>query len=332
MQTKILDCTKENIRLAAEIIKRGGLVAFPTETVYGLGANAMDECACKKVYSAKGRPSDNPMICHIADTEDIAKLTDNPDARVKKLMKLFCPGPITLIVSKKKEVPLVTSGGLETIGVRLPDNEIARSLIRFSGVPIAAPSANISGKPSPTTYKHVVDDMNNKIDVILKGQDCRVGIESTVVDTTGKELVVLRPGMITAREISRKIGEPVLYDSSLNKKPTDENFVPKAPGMKYKHYAPKAEMKIFEGSQAKVKEAVEKAELDARSQGIKVDVILFDAEEYDVAAHDFFAELRRMDKENVELILCGALKMSDDAGFAVMNRMLKSAGYNIQKV
>lgn len=332
MKTKILDSTKENIAFAAEVIRNGGLVAFPTETVYGLGANALDAEAVRKVYKAKGRPSDNPMICHIAEAEGMLDLTDTISDRVKRLMNEFCPGPITIIVPKKDGVPYVTSGRLDTVGVRMPDSDIARVLIKASGVPIAAPSANISGRPSPTRVEHVIEDMDGKVDVILRGPDCKIGIESTVIDTTGKNLMILRPGMLTAGEISLRMKEPVSYDPSLNKNPTDENFSPKAPGMKYRHYAPKAEMRIFEGSPDRVKAEIEREYVKAIAKGIKTGKILFEADAYDEAAHDFFAELRRMDAEEVELILCGGMKMSKDEGFAVMNRMLKSAGYNIVKV
>lgn len=332
MKTKILESTKENIAFAARVIKEGGLVAFPTETVYGLGADALNEEAVKKIYRAKGRPSDNPMICHISSIDDMSFLADDVNAKAEKLMRLFSPGPITVIVRKSEAVPLVTSGGLDTVGVRLPDNDIARALIKEAGVPIAAPSANLSGKPSPTKVEHVVEDMDGKVDVILKGEDCRVGIESTVIDTTGKELMILRPGMVTAKEISQKMEEPVIYDLSLNKAPEDGDFAPKAPGMKYKHYAPKGEMRIFEGSPENVKAEIERQKKEAVKKGIKADVILFEADAYEEAAHDFFAKLREMDLRGVELIFCGGMKMKDDVGFAVMNRMLKSAGYNIIKV
>ena len=215
METKILEPTIENIKLAANVIKEGGLVAFPTETVYGLGANALDEAAVKKVYEAKGRPSDNPMIVHISRASDIGQTTRMLSPDIVNLIDNFWPGPLTLIVKSKDAIPKVTRGGLETVGVRLPDNEIARELIELSGVPIAAPSANISGRPSPTRVEDVIEDLDGKVDIILKGEDCRVGIESTVLDVSGDKLMILRPGFITAEQLEAAVGKEVVYDPTL---------------------------------------------------------------------------------------------------------------------
>ena len=252
METKILDPTEENVALAAETIKNGGLVAFPTETVYGLGANALDEDAVRAVYAAKGRPSDNPMIVHIARASDIGQMTRFLNPMIVNLIDNFWPGPLTLILNKKEGIPRTVTGGLETVAVRLPDNEIARNLINLSGCPIAAPSANLSGRPSPTAYQHVVSDLNGKVDIILKGENCRVGIESTVLDMTSDEPVVLRSGIITPEQIEAAIGKKVSIDPAIKfdfKKieaikngTAEETIVAKAPGMKYKHYAPKAQM------------------------------------------------------------------------------------------
>lgn len=359
MDTKILSTNEHDIETAAEIIKAGGLVAFPTETVYGLGANALDEEAVARIYSAKGRPSDNPMIVHIAAAEDMEKLTEDISEDAEILMKAFWPGPMTMIVNKRPVVPDRTTGGLDTVAVRMPDSKPALSLIRKSGCPIAAPSANISGSPSPTRAKDVIQDMNGRIEAVIEGEDCRVGIESTVIDMSGESPVILRPGILTAREISRVLAKPVAYDKALWQKPGGEDFKPKSPGMKYKHYAPKAEM-IIVGSaggsagsksgntaengeshreessarEAAIKSKILQLKQEREEQGLKVGVIFFGGSRKQVfrkAAHDFFARLRDLDNEGVDVILAGALDEDDQLGFAVMNRMLKSAGYNVIK-
>jgi len=344
METRILKPTTENIREAADIIRKGGLVAFPTETVYGLGANALDSEATAKIYAAKGRPSDNPMIVHIARASDIGQLTPRLSPTIVTLIDVFWPGPLTLIVKKKDIVPDVTTGGLDTVAIRMPDNQIALDLIEAAGCPIAAPSANLSGKPSPTKAQHVIDDLDGRIDAILEGEDCRIGIESTVLDVSGDIPVILRPGILTAEDISAAIGKKVEYDKALYERPDfkpegegldagfSEDFHPKSPGMKYKHYAPKADMVVVEGLRDNVKAEIERLRVLNERIGNKVGVILFEEKAFIEAAHDFFADLREMDKEDVDLILAGALSDNDGVGFAVMNRMLKSAGYNIVKV
>lgn len=334
MDTKIL--TEKDIKQAAEIIKSGGLVAFPTETVYGLGANALDPEAVAKVYEAKGRPSDNPMIVHIARASDIGQLTPKLSPDIVTLIENFWPGPLTLVVKRKKNVPDRTTGGLDTVGVRMPDSKIALDLINWADCPIAAPSANLSGKPSPTRAEDVIDDLNGKVDAILKGPDCRVGIESTVLDVSGETPTVLRPGIITPESIEAAIGKKVAVDPALYvNRPRDvnsEEFKPKSPGMKYKHYAPKADMTVIEGNRDKVKEEIQRLKALNEKLGNKVGVILFEEKAFIEAAHDFFARLRDLDRQDVDLILAGALSDTDGVGFAVMNRMLKSAGYNIVRV
>ncbi len=337
METKILEPTKENIELAAKVLADGGLVAFPTETVYGLGANALDPVAVKKVYEAKGRPSDNPMIVHIARASDIGQLTPMLSADIVNVIDNFWPGPLTIIVKRKEGVPNETTGGLDTVGVRLPDSEVARALIEASGVPVAGPSANLSGKPSPTRAQDVIDDLNGKVDIILKGDDCRVGIESTVLDMSAEKPMILRPGIITAEQVEAAIGKEVGYDPTLNVDPRDmeergDEFKPKSPGMKYKHYAPKAEMLIVEGEREAVKKEINRLRGLNEKLGNKVGILFFEEQDFIEAAHSFFAELRDMDKQGVDIILAGALSDVNGVGFAVMNRMLKSAGYNIAKV
>lgn len=334
MDTKIL--TEKEIKEAAEILSSGGLVAFPTETVYGLGANALDPEAVAKVYEAKGRPSDNPMIVHICRASDIGQLTSRLSPDIVALIENFWPGPLTLVVKRKKTVPDRTTGGLDTVGVRMPDSKIALDLINWAGCPVAAPSANLSGKPSPTRAEDVIEDLNGKVDAILKGPDCRVGIESTVLDVSGDTPTILRPGIITAENIEAAIGKKVAVDPALYiNRPRDvsgDDYKPKSPGMKYRHYAPKAEMTVIEGSRDNVKAEIERLKMLNERIGNKVGVILFEEKAFIEAAHDFFAKLRDLDRQEVDLILAGALSDTDGVGFAVMNRMLKSAGYNIVRV
>lgn len=334
MKTKFFKDTKEDLRRAAEIIASGGLVAFPTETVYGLGADALNPEAVAKVYAAKGRPSDNPMIVHISSKDDLIKLTPRITADMEKLMEAFWPGPMTMIVPRLSVVPDVTTGGLDTVGIRMPDHPAALELIRLSGCPIAAPSANLSGKPSPTTAGHVADDLSGRIDAVVCGEDCQVGIESSVIDVTTDAPMILRPGIITKEDFERALGKPVALDPTLNRRPdtfNNDEFKPKAPGMKYKHYAPKAEMIIFEGAPEAARRAMEAEKTAREDAGQKVCLISFDEGEEVTAAHDFFRRLRESDEAGADVILTMAL-CEEGVGFSVMNRMLKSAGYNIRKV
>ena len=343
METLKLTTQTADIRKAAEIIQRGGLVAFPTETVYGLGADAMNPEAVAAVYEAKGRPSDNPMIVHISRASDIGQLTPMLSAQIVTVIENFWPGPLTIVVKKKPGVPDRTTGGLDTVAVRMPDSEAALELISLSGCPIAAPSANLSGSPSPTRAKDVIADLDGRIDAIIQGEDCRVGIESTVLDLSGDEPMILRPGIITAESLEAALGREVKYDPSLTEAakhveadPADgvseSDFRPKSPGMKYRHYAPKAEMLVVEGQRDRVQYEIERLRGLNEQLGNKVGVILFEEKAFIEAAHDFFARLRDLDAEGVDLILAGALSDTDGVGFAVMNRMLKSAGYNIVTV
>lgn len=343
MKTLKLTTDRNDILKAAKIIHNGGLVAFPTETVYGLGADAMNPDAVAAVYEAKGRPSDNPMIVHIARASDIGQLTPMLSPDIVALIDNFWPGPLTMVVKKKPSVPDRTTGGLDTVAVRLPDSEAAIALINAACCPIAAPSANLSGSPSPTRAKDVIADLDGKIDAIIQGEDCRVGIESTVIDMTGEVPTILRPGIITAEAIEAALGKKVEYDKSLAEAPkhiqldpaegvSESDFRPKSPGMKYRHYAPKAEMLIVEGEREKVKAEIDRLKALNEKLGNKVGVIMFEEKAFIEAAHDFFARLRDLDSEGVDMILAGAMSDTDGVGFAVMNRMLKSAGYNIAKV
>ena len=328
IDTLILTDSPEDIEKAAEIIKAGGLVAFPSETVYGLGADAMDLLAVSKIYRAKGRPSDNPMIVHICDREMLGILTSEVTPDMEKLMDAFWPGPMTLIVKRLPEVPDVTTGGLDTVGIRFPSHPVAMALIRASGRPIAAPSANLSGKPSPTTADHVVKDMMGRVNAIIKSGPSQHGIESTVIDMTGVIPMILRPGVITSSMISEVLGKKVKIDPAINAR-LGEDFRPRSPGMKYKHYAPQAEMRIYSGDADKVKIAMGTVKDELEKEGKKVKVITFDDEV--AAAHELFAKLRDADEENVDVILAAALP-EEGLGFSVMNRMLKSAGYNVIEV
>jgi len=332
MKTLRLNTSETDLQTAAYILKNGGLVAFPTETVYGLGANALDPVAVAKVYEAKGRPNDNPMIVHISRASDIGQLTPALSQRIIKLIDNFWPGPLTLVVPKKAEVPDITTGGLDTVAVRMPDDKVALKIITLAGCPIAAPSANLSGKPSPTKASHVLDDLDGKIDAIVFGEDCRVGIESTVLDVSTEVATILRPGIITAENIEAAIEEKVDFDPTLLAGKQGDMPAPKSPGMKYKHYAPNAQMTIIEGQRDRVKSEIERLKVLNERLGLKVGVIFFEEQAFIEAAHDFFSNLREMDEQKVDLILAGALSDKDGVGFAVMNRMLKSSGYNIAKV
>lgn len=243
MKTKIFG--KEGISEAAEILKGGGLVAFPTETVYGLGGNGLDKEAAKKIYAAKGRPSDNPLILHVSSIEEVYPLVKALPEKAKKLMEAFWPGPLTLVLPKSDLVPKESTGGLETVALRSPENALTLSLIRACGFPIAGPSANLSGRPSPTEASHVFEDLGGRIEGILEDGAVGIGVESTIVDLSENCPTLLRPGAITIEDLEEVLGEKVAIDPTLLGKSMAEGFTPKAPGMKYRHYAPKAEMILF---------------------------------------------------------------------------------------
>ena len=243
MKTKIFG--KEGISEAAEILKQGGLVAFPTETVYGLGGNGLDKEAAKKIYAAKGRPSDNPLILHVSSIEEVYPLVKALPEKAKKLMEAFWPGPLTLVLPKSDIVPKESTGGLETVALRSPENALTLDLIRACGFPIAGPSANLSGRPSPTEASHVFEDLGGRIEGILEDGAVGIGVESTIVDLSEDCPTLLRPGAITPEELEELLGEKIAIDPTLLGKGMTEGFTPKAPGMKYRHYAPKAEMLLF---------------------------------------------------------------------------------------
>ena len=336
MQTRYLTTSEDDMKIAGEIIRSGGLVAFPTETVYGLGADAFDAEAVENIYTVKGRPADNPSIVHIWTRDQLPEITPRITPLMEKVMDAFWPGPVTMICPRTIEVPYVTTGGLETVGIRMPSDPGARAFLRAAGRPVAAPSANLSGRPSPTTAGHVREDFDGKIDAVIDGGPCEIGIESTVIDMTGDVPMILRPGYMTAEDFQEKLGVPVIMDPALNKKPEDPDFHPKAPGMKYKHDAPKAPMIIFEGEEVKVLKAIEREKTEHEMEGENVVVLEFGHDENGgdnaiSAAHELFAKLREADRNGADLILAAALPQKG-VGFSVMNRMLKSAGFNIRRV
>jgi len=313
---------------AAEYLRNGELVAFPTETVYGLGGNALDPDAAAKIYTAKGRPSDNPLIVHIADCFEFYRLCREVPDDAMLLAERFWPGPLTMVLPKSFKVPDVTTGGLDTVAIRMPNSAVAYEMIQLAGVPVAAPSANLSGRPSPTRGDHCVRDLDGRIAMILWGEDCKVGIESTIIDLTGETPAILRPGIITPTQLSKALGKDVIIDPAILGV-TDQDLKPRAPGMKYRHYAPKAPMTIFQGAASDVRRRIAIEKEKAVAEGKKAGILLFSDDAFEEAARNLFADLRAMDDDGVDVIFAGALKQSDERGFAVMNRMLKSAGYNV---
>lgn len=335
----------EKLEEAAHVIKNGGLAAFPTETVYGLGANALDAAAAKKIYEAKGRPSDNPLIAHVAAFDDIIPLTSEIPKKGRALCEAFWPGPLTLIFPKSDLVPYGTTGGLDTVAIRMPSHAIARELIRLSGTPIAAPSANTSGRPSPTTAEHVYQDMNGKIEIIVDGGSVGIGVESTIVDVTGEIPVLLRPGAVTMEMLRQVVGEVETDPAILG--PMSPEVHPKAPGMKYRHYAPRAVLTLIEGEAEQVSEEINRLTDESRIQGYRVGIICTDEtrDKYpqgvvrsigirmkaETVAHNLYGVLREFDDLDVEYIYSESFP-EGHLGQAVMNRLSKAAGYRILKV
>ena len=334
---------KETIQECAKILKQGGLVAFPTETVYGLGGNGLDAKASEKIYAAKGRPSDNPLILHIGKKEQLYDLVTEVPETAEKLMTAFWPGPLTIILKKADIVPKETSGGLSTVAVRMPSHPVANALLIEAGIPVAAPSANLSGRPSTTRASHVIEDLSGRVDAIIDGGDVPIGVESTIVDLTGEVPMLLRPGFITAEDIEKVIG-PVETDRAIRKESiiahTNEVLHPKAPGMKYRHYAPKAPLTIVTGEAEKVAEAIlkntddetgiltldEHRELYSKGQILSVGSL----KKPETVVHNLFDVLRQLDEMNVRRIYSEDLT-SCDTGEAVMNRLLKAAGGDYRK-
>lgn len=349
MKTRIYKIESENdprLQEAADILRNGGTVIFPTETVYGLGADALSVAAVQRIYEAKGRPSDNPIIIHIAAWPQLYDIVSVVSVEAEMLAEAFWPGPLTLILPKSRAVPDAVTGGLDTVAVRLPEHPIARKLIALSGVPVAAPSANISGKPSPTCPEHVVQDMDGRVDCILCGDSCSGGVESTVVDLTVSPPAVLRPGGVTLEQLQLLI--PGIYlDPALNE--AHEDQAPKSPGMKYAHYAPNAPMTVYVGKPEQVRSLIHGRIATAQAEGLKVAVIMVSEhletfEESEVllldlgskrrpeeAAKLLFQRLRACNAAEVDLILVEGVPETG-IGRAVMNRMRKAAGNHVVHV
>lgn len=337
---EIEDIKIEEIKKQAKLLKEGRTVIFPTETVYGLGANALDEDAVLKIYEAKGRPSDNPLIVHIYEKEEVYDLAREISDQAEIVMDKFWPGPITIILKKKDIVPNRTSGGLDTVAIRMPSHKIAREIIKQSGVPIAAPSANISGRPSPTKAKHVYEEMNGRVDGIVLGGDCNFGLESTVLDMTSEVPMILRPGSVTKEDLETVL-EQVMIDPSLEKK--EDNIMAKAPGMKYTHYSPDADVYIVSGEKEKIINKINELTETNSEKGLKTGVMclnenieLYNCEaiglgnNLEEVGSNLFGALREMDERKIDIVYSEEFS-SKGVGQAIMNRLNKSAGYKIIK-
>ena len=349
MKTKvsIIKSIKEDeykIKEAAEFIKNGGTVAFPTETVYGLGADALNAKAVEKIFKAKGRPQDNPLIIHVASKNIEAYAKEVPEI-ANKLIEKFWPGPLTIILRKKDIIPDITSANLHSIGIRMPDNEIARKLIELSNTTIAAPSANISGRPSPTDFQRCIEDLDGKVDCILGGAQSDIGVESTIVDCTVVPPIVLRPGGITL-EMLREVDSRIEIDKAIMEKPR-ENLKPKAPGMKYKHYAPNAKVTIISGERKKTVEKIREmvhyniekgkkvciltVEENAKEYTEGISIVLGSIMDLSTVAKSLFEALRKCDDLGADLILAEGYE-EEGVGVAIMNRLNKAAGFDIIEV
>lgn len=324
--------------MAADIIRRGALLGIPTETVYGLGANGLDENAVRKIFEAKGRPQDNPLILHVSDKRQVELFCHSIPDCAYTLMDTFWPGPLTLVLPAKDNVPKRTTAGLDTVAIRCPDNDLTRAIIAAAGVPIAAPSANISGKPSPTTAQHVLHDMDGKVEAIVDGGECSVGLESTIVDLTGETPRLLRPGGITPEELREILGDIIIDSAVLGEVKQDE--IVRAPGMKYTHYTPAGEVIIVSGTSQGAA-----AYINARLQD--TDRVLCFSEELELypkekalaygseqspetLARGLFAALRELDREDIKTIYA---RCPEGGGviYAIQNRLHKAAGFHIVK-
>lgn len=351
MDTKVIRIQDKNrprdteLAEAAEILREGGLVAFPTETVYGLGANALNGDAARKIYAAKGRPSDNPLIAHISCMEELKPLVREIPEAGRRLAEKFWPGPLTMIFPKSDLVPVQTTGGLDTVAVRMPSDPVANRLIALAGVPVAAPSANTSGRPSPTTAEHVIEDMDGKIEMILDGGAVGIGVESTIVDVSGPVPVLLRPGAVTMEMLTETLGRVEVDPAILG--PVGADVRPRAPGMKYRHYAPRAEMILVEGDAEHVAGYIRQAVREAEASGKKAGIICTEEsrdlypegilevigsrDHEETVAHNLFAVLRKFDDLEVDCIFSESFS-EDRLGQAIMNRLCKAAGYHIINV
>ena len=340
METKILKVQSifqnpDELQTAADILAKGGLVAFPTETVYGLGANGLNEDAVRSIFAAKGRPSDNPLILHICDTEQLPQLAREIPEEAIKLALEFWPGPLTMVLPKTDRVPDAVSGGLDTVAIRFPSNLIAREIIRRSGKPIAAPSANLSGSPSPTTAQHCIDDLIGRVDAIVDGGSCGVGLESTVISLATEVPTVLRPGGITVEQLRAVLGE-VQVDPAVTE-PMKDGQKAASPGMKYKHYAPKAKVILLDGDSGAFANYVNTHKNDGvfalcfseDVPALEVPVICYGGkDDADEQAHALFDALRRLDDEGAKEVYAHC-PSKDGVGLAVYNRLLRAAAFQV---
>lgn len=343
-ENNIDERAKEVIKKAGDIIKNGGIVAFPTETVYGLGGDGLNPRSSQKIYEAKGRPSDNPLIIHVADMDSIKKIVKEIPEAAFKLAEKYWPGPLTMIMNKSDIVPYETTGGLDTVAIRMPSNKIAAELIRCSGGYIAAPSANLSGRPSPTVAKYCIEDLDGRVDMIIDGGAVGIGLESTIIDLTSGTPMILRPGYITKENLSDILGS-VSVDKTILDATSKE--APKAPGMKYRHYAPKGDLTIVEGESDKVCTYINSELLAAKEAGKKTGVIateetksLYKADVVKIAgrrddeeeiARNLFTLLREFDDEDVDVMFSESFN-DTGIGQAIMNRLLKAAGHKVVRV
>jgi L-threonylcarbamoyladenylate synthase len=325
--------TKE-IQDAAKMLQEGEVVAFPTETVYGLGANALSEEAVAKIYEAKGRPSDNPLIIHISNLEQIDEVICCMPYTARKLTDVFWPGPLTVILPKSEDLNYKVTGGLETVAVRMPDHPISKALIEVAGVPIAAPSANLSGKPSPTEAGHVLEDMDGRVAGIVDGGPTGVGVESTVIDTTSGQVVLLRPGSITRAQLEEVLGDKVIDPS-----PADSEGAPKSPGMKYRHYSPQAPLQLVPGGPEELQKLITAAKAEGKAVGVLAteesapayrelaDVVSVAGERsnLETVAHSLYNALRNFDHFELDVIYSEVFP-AEGIGEAIMNRLTKAAG------
>ena len=339
------DPTKENIEAAAKIIRDGGLLAIPTETVYGLGADALNEDAVLRIFLAKGRPQDNPLIIHVPDSSWLARYCEDVPPEAYALAEKFWPGPLTMILKKKDKVPDSITGGLGTVAIRMPSHPVAAELIRSSGVYIAAPSANTSGKPSPTRAEHVINDLSGRIDMIIQDDTVDIGVESTIIDLSEEVPTILRPGYITQAMFEEAIGKTIIDPAIMGS--LKEGVIPKAPGMKYKHYAPNADVTIVEGPHEKVVQYINRQVSEKEAEGHRCAVMATDEtkdkyicndivsaghkdDELSVA-RNLYAILRDFDKQKVEYVYSESFE-TKNVGQAVMNRLIKAAGHKIVKL
>ncbi len=337
MTTRVIDIRtdeKEALSEAARFIKAGEVVGIPTETVYGLAANALDGEAVKKIYVAKGRPSDNPLIVHISDISELAPLVKEVPEKVKMMAQKFWPGPLTMIMKKSDLIPSVTSGGLETVAVRMPKSEYARKIIKACALPLAAPSANLSGSPSPTNAKYVLDDMDGRVPLIIDGGSCEIGVESTVITFATEKPTLLRPGGVTVEQIEALIGEIDIASAVLNRLADGEQAA--SPGMKYKHYAPRADITIVKGSLEKFIDFVRDKDcfalcFEGEEKYFENSVTYGKAGDGLSEANRLFDALRELDESGAKTVYARCPEISG-VGLAVYNRLVRSAGFKIKEL